>query len=251
MNKILAIILFVCFAVCGKTQPILQAEAGYWQFPTIDRIFQTYELAHPWNDVSIQPLGIGAGVAAGWNQNIFAPRGLQALGTLHYRYQATSWSRASLPLIAGYHAASIEIKVRSHPRCLLQEVQNTGPLGTRWYVQFGGGYGWNLPFAKKYGERVSIHNDERYRSISGQFYAVAGTGWHAITIGSYVLTLETNLSWFPRFSLEGLATAVLGHNEPGLAETAINSLLLQGCLRITRLKKSNNWWDRPRSGDKT
>lgn len=245
MKQSWIILLFACFAYSGMSQPIVQAEAGYWQFPVIDRIFQAYQLAHPWDDVSIRPLGFGAGIAAGWNQEIFTPRGLQALGTIHYRYQATSWSRASLPLIAGYHSTSIEVLLRSHPRCLLQDVQETGPLGTRWYIQLGGGHAWNLPFASKYSERVTIQNEERYRSISRQFYAVAGTGWHALTIGSYVLTLESTLSWFPQFSLNGMATAVLGHNEPSLSETAKNCFLLQGCLRFTRLKKTNNWWEKP------
>jgi hypothetical protein len=249
MKQILFITLFVFITLYGKSQPIVQAEAGYWQFPVIDRVFQAYQLAHPWNESSVQPLGLSAGVAAGWNQNIYALRGLQALGTIHYRYQSTSWSRISMPLIAGYHSASIEMLMRSHPRCLLQDAQNTGPLGTRWYIQLGGGYAWNLPFAKKYGERVTIHNDERYHSISGQFHGIVGTGWHALTIGHYVVTLESTLSWFPQFSLDGMATAVLGHNEPRLAETAQNSLLLQGCLRFTRLKKSSNWWEQPRSSE--
>ena len=245
MKQLMHIAFFLLIAAAGSSQPIVQAEVGYWQFPVIDRIFQAYQLAHPWNDASPQPLGISAGMAAGWNQKLYDPRGLQALGTIHYRYQATSWSRSSVPLLAGYHSATCELLLRSHPRCVVQDVQNTGPLGTRWYIQLGGGYAWNLPFAKKYGERVSIQNDERYRSISSQFYGVVGTGWHALTIGPYVVTLESTLSWFPQFSLEGMATAVLGHNEPRLSEKAQNSLLLQGCLRFTRLKKSNNWWEQP------
>jgi hypothetical protein len=247
----LAILLWVILGHASLAQPVAQLEAGYWQFPAIDRIFQAYQLAHPWSTSSIQPMGIAAGIGGGWNQALFAPRGLQALGLVHYRYQTTSWNGQYPSLIAGFHQVSAEILLRSHPRCLVKEVQNTGPLGTRWYVQLGSGYAWNLPFARKYGEQVNIHSDEKYRDVSGQFYCTGGTGWHAFTIGTYVLTLESTVGWFPQFSLDGFATAVLGHNESNLAETAKNSLFAQACIRLTRLKKNANWWDRPRSGDKS
>ncbi len=247
----LTIIVWLILHYVSLAQPVVQLETGYWNFPVADRIFQAYQLAHPWSATTIQPLGMAAGIGGGWNQPLFASRGLHALGLVHYRYQTTSWNGHQPSLIAGFHNASAEILFRTHPRCFLKEVQNTGPLGTRWYVQIGSGYSWTLPFARKHGEQVSIHNDEKYRDVSGQFYCSGGTGWHALTIGSYVLTVESNVGWFPRFSLNGLATAVLGHNETGYSETAINSLLIQGCLRITRLKKSNEWWERPRGSEKT
>jgi hypothetical protein len=232
-------------------QPVLQVEGGYWHFPVIDEIFQAYKLAHPWTDKKVEPLGIGAGLAIGWNQQIFAPRGLHAIGLAHYRYQATALQNSSAPLHAGFHQTCAELLIRSHPRCLLKDVQQTGPLGTRWYIQLGGGYSWNLPFASKYGEQVYINNNEKYRSISGQMHLTSGTGWHALTIGSLIITLETTLTWYPRFELDSFATAVLGHNEPSFSETAYNSMLIQGHLRLTYRKKSKNWWDAPRSGDKS
>lgn len=252
MKRIELIILLLCnLLLMSHAQPVAQLEGGYWHFPVIDEIFQAYQLAHPWEKESISPVGYGVGIGLGWNQNVYAPRAIQALGLAHYRYQSTALKHEYKSLTAGFHSASMEVLLRSHPRCFMQEVQNTGPLGTRWYIQLGGGYMWNLPVAWKYGERVNIQLDEPYRAVSGQFYASAGTGWHAITIGSYILTLESTANWFPRFSLDGFATAVLGHNEPNLPETAVNSLFLQVSMRITRLKKSNNWWDAPRSGDKS
>jgi len=250
-NSALIAILIIMQRYAVLAQPVAQVEGGYWQFPVIDEIFRSYQLAHPWENTTPQPIGYAAGIGLGWNQNLFAPRALQALGMVHYRYQATSLKAEQKPLTAGFHSASAEVLLRSHPRCLLQEVQNTGQLGTRWYLQLGGGYMWNLPVARKYGQRVNIQLDTPYRAVTGQFYSTFGTGWHALTIGSYILTLETTVNWFPRFTLDGFATAVLGHNEAGLAETAQNSFLVQACLRITRLKKSDNWWDKPRAGDKS
>jgi hypothetical protein len=235
----------------AMAQPVAQVEAGYWHFPIIDDIFRTYQLAHPWSNAEVAPIGMGLGVAAGWNQRLFAPRSLHAIGLVHYRHQTTSWKNSSVPLKAGFHSAELEVLIRSHPRCLTQDVQNTGPLGTRWYVQLGGGYNWNVPFARKYGERVTIANDKRYSSVSGQLSASAGTGLHAFTIGSLIFTLETTVTWFPRFTLDGFATAVLGHNETSLPEEALNCMLLQGNIRITHQKKTKNWWDAPRSGDKS
>jgi hypothetical protein len=232
-------------------QPVAQLEAGYWHFPIIDKILRAYDLAHPWTAANVAPTGIGAGVALGWNQKIYAPRGLHAIGLAHYRYQSTSLKNAALPLRAGFHQACAEILIRSHPRCLLKDVQQTGPLGTRWYIQLGGGYSWNIPFASKYGERVYVTNSQKYRNVTGQTHLTGGTGWHAISLGPLIVTLESTLTWYPHFSLDSFATAVLGHNEPRLSETARNSLLVQGQLRFTYRKKSKNWWDAPRTGDKS
>ena len=246
----ITVVLVMCLAQ-AMAQPVAQVEAGYWHFPIIDDIFRTYQLAHPWSNAEVSPLGLGLGVAAGWNQRLFAPRSLHAIGLVHYNHQTTSWKNNNVPLKAGFHHAGLEVLIRSHPRCVIQDVQNTGPLGTRWYVQLGAGYGWNLPFARKYGERVEVANDERYFSVSGQFSTSAGTGIHAFSIGSIIFTLESTVTWFPRFALDDFATAVLGHNEPSLPEEARNCLLLQGHIRLTHRKKSKNWWDAPRSGDKS
>jgi hypothetical protein len=36
-----------------------------------------------------------------------------------------------------------------------------------------------------------------------------------------------------------------------LSEVAVNCLLAQATLRVTLGKKTKNWWDAPRSGDKS
>lgn len=232
-------------------QPVAQIEAGYWHFPVIDQIFRTYQLSHPWVETEVTPIGLSTGIGLGWNQEIFSPRGLHAIGLIHYQFQTTSLKNSSIPISAGFHQASAEILMRSHPRCLYKDVQQTGPLGTRWYIQLGGGYSWNLPFAAKYGEHVYLSNDEKYRSITSQVHGTGGTGWHAFSVGSIIFTLESTVTWYPRFTLDSYATAVLGHNEPALTETARHSFLFQGHLRITYRKNSKNWWDTPRSGDKS
>lgn len=243
--------LFIGVAFCADGQLVGQGEIGYWQLPQINRVLRAYQLAHPWQNTSVAPIGLSAGIAAGWNQKIFAPRGLHALGLIHYRHQTTSWNSASIPLKAGFHSTGIEILIRSHPRCLVQDVQETGPLGTRWYIQLGTIYNWNLPFVKKYGERVTIGNNQPYRNITSQLGISGGTGFHAFNIGSSIFTFETNLTWFPQFELDQFATAVLGHNEARLPSMDRNCFLLQGHIRVTIQKKNNNWWDAPRRGDKS
>jgi hypothetical protein len=241
----------VLFSSICAAQPVAQLEAGYWHFPSIDHIFRTYNLSHPWSDSEVAPISMSSGFALGWNQKVYAPRGVHAIGLVHYRYQSNTLQRSSSPIRAGFHQVCTELLIRTHPRCFVKEVQQTGPLGTRWYIQLGAGYSWNLPFASKYGEKVYVANDERYRSISGQFHLSGGTGWHAFTIGPLAVTIESTVSWYPKFTLESFPTAVLGHNQPGLSETNRNSFLLQGHIRFTYLKKSKNWWDAPRGGDKS
>ncbi len=251
MRQLFSIAFVIILTRSVVAQPVAQIEAGYWRFPVLDHVFRTYQLSHPWVKSEVAPIGLSTGIALGWNQEIFAPRGLHALGLVHYRHQTTSLQNSAIPIRAGFHQACTELLIRSHPRCLIKDVQQTGPLGTRWYIQLGGGYSWNLPFAMKYGEQVYINNTEKYRSISGQMHFTSGTGWHALTIGSLIVTLESTLTWYPRFTLDSFATAVLGHNEPALSETARNTMLIQGHIRFTYRKKSKNWWDAPRSGDKS
>jgi len=251
MKQALLIITMLFITTMVSAQPVAQIETGYWHFPSIDQIIRMYNVAHPWDDSEVTPITMSTGAAFGWNQKLYAPRSLHALGLAHYRYQSTSFNRSAIPLRAGFHQVSAEILIRSHPRCLVKDVQQTGPLGTRWYLQIGGGYSWNMPFAKKYAERVYIANKEKYRNISGQIHVVAGTGWHAFTIGSLAITLESTVTWFPKFKLDSFETAVLGHSEPVLKEAAPNTLLMEMHLRFTYLKKSKNWWDTPRGGDKS
>jgi len=251
MKRYLIAIAFLVHVVACIAQPIVQVDVGYWHFPVIDNIFKTYQLAHPWSTQEIKPIGIGSSISAGWNQRLLASRGLQAIGLVQYSYQATEWKNSGQALVAGFHTGGFNFSLRSHPRCLYKEVQNTGPLGTRWFIELGSGYSWNFPFARKWDERVSISNQQPYRSISGQFNARLSSGWHALTVGPAIITLEGGLTWFPRFELEGFATAVLGHNEPVLSEVAVNCLLAQATLRVTLGKKTKNWWDAPRSGDKS
>jgi hypothetical protein len=251
MKRLSSFALWMMFTIVAEAQPAAQLEGGYWHFPAVDDIFRTYNLSHPWNDSEVSPISMSSGCAFGWNQKVYTPRGLHSLGLLHYRYQSNHFQRASIPIRAGFHQLCAELSIRTHPRCFLKDVQQTGPLGTRWYIQLGAGYSWNLPFASKYGEKVYVSNNNPYRNISGQFHFAAGTGWHAFTIGSLVVTLESNLSWYPRFTLESFPTAVLGHNEARLPEYARHSFLWQGHVRFTYLRKSKNWWDVPRGGDKS
>ena len=241
----------IFLATLARSQPVIQVESGYWHFPLIDDIVQTYQFSHPWNEETIVPLGISAGAAAGWNQQVYAPRGLHALGLVHYRYQTTAWESSSNALTAAFHTLSADIHLRTHPRCLFKQVQNTGPMGTRWYVQLGGGMEWNLPLAVKHGEKVTLAGNAPYTTISRNLKIAMSSGWHTLSIGPLILTLEAGASFYPQFRLEGFATAINGHNEMQLAEVAKNVWLMQGAIRLTYSKAKKNWWDAPRQGDKS
>lgn len=232
-------------------QPMIQLEGNYWHMPELDKVLQAYNFAHPWQSISLVPIGQSYSLSAGWNQSLYAPRAIHAIGLVHYGYQTTRIESPSSALTAGFHTAGISALIRTHPKCIVKKVQSAGPLGTRWYLQMGGGYLWNMPFAFKHGQRVMLRDKDSYRSVSGNFRFSAGTGWHALTIGPLILTLEANAIWMPKFKLEGFATAVMGHNELNLTESTRNAWMLQGGMRLTWGKLRKNWWDEPRSGDKS
>jgi hypothetical protein len=252
MIKSITIALINCLWIAAvQAQPLFQLDGQYWRMPAIDKIIQSYNLGHPWQTKKIAPIGQSYGISAGWNQPIYAPRAFQAIALINYRYQTTQIESNVSTLVAGFHMGGISAHLRSHPRCLIKKVQETGPLGTRWYVQCGGGYQWNLPFARKHGERVTLYEDEPYRSISGGWQLSIGTGWHALSIGRVILTFDANAYWLPSLELNGFARAIQGHNELQLSERAQNVWMLQGGLRFTWSKMRKNWWDEPRHGDKS
>lgn len=246
----IALLLSIAFESM-HAQALMQLDAQYWQMPAIDRLIQSYNLGHPWQTQQIRPIAQSYGISVGWNQSIYNPRAFQGIALLDYRYQTTQIESNVSTLVAGFHMAGASIHLRSHPRCLVKKVQDAGPLGTRWYLQCGGGYQWNMPFARKHGERVTLYEDEPYRSISGSMFLSAGSGWHAFTIGSLVLTLDANAMWYPQLQLDGFARAIQGHNELQLSERAQNVWIVQGGLRLTWSKMRANWWDMPRQGDKS
>jgi hypothetical protein len=232
-------------------QPLLQASGSYWHMPVLDELIQTYNLARPWQATQIHPIGQAYSLAAGWNQSIYAPRAIQGIATLEYSFQNTLIESPSQTFRAGFHATSAMIYVRSHPKCLTTKIQSAGPLGTRWYVEIGSGWQWNMPYVRKHGTPVSIHDGEPYGSLSSNFVAYTGTGWHALTIGSLVLTLHGGVRWNPSLELNDFATAIQGHNETGLVDSQSNVWLFQGGIRLTWSSMRKNWWDEPRKGDKS
>lgn len=250
--RIITLLVLTMLAHCSmKSQPLVQLEGNYWHMPVLDNVIQAYNFAHPWETVQLVPIGQSYSLSAGWNQSLYAPRAIHAIGLVHYGYQTTRIESPSALLTAGFHTAGLSAMIRTHPKCLVKKVQSAGPLGTRWYLQVGGGYLWNMPFAFKHGQRVTLHDTDPYRAVSGNVRLSLGTGWHALTIGSFILTLEANALWMPQFTLDGFATAVMGHNQLALDETAYNAFMLQGGLRLTWGKLQKNWWDEPRKGDKS
>ncbi len=248
---LISVAILLCQTLTGFGQPMLQASGSYWHMPVLDELIQSYNFAHPWQETEIHPLGQAYSLGAGWNQSIYAPRALHAIGIVEYSFQNTLIDSPSSTFRAGFHAASVLAYVRTHPKCLTTKIQSSGPLGTRWYLELGGGWQWNMPYVKKHGIAVTIYDDKPYRSISSNFVATAGTGWHALTIGSLVLTLHGGVRWNPSLHLEQFATAIQGHNETRLSDSQDNVWLFQGGIRLTLSSLRKNWWDEPRRGDKS
>ncbi|MFN5620211.1 MAG: hypothetical protein ACK478_02820 [Flavobacteriales bacterium] len=251
MKARLLIAIACMLSLAINAQPLLQATGSYWHMPVLDELIQTYNIAHPWQETQIRPIAQAYSLAAGWNQSIYAPRAIQGIATLEYSFQNTLIESPSQTFRAGFHAASAMAYVRSHPKCLTTKIQSSGPLGTRWYLELGGGWQWNMPYVRKFGTAVTIHDGKPYRSFSSNVVAYTGTGWHALTIGSLVLTLHGGVRWNPSLHLTEFATAIQGHNETGLKNSQSNVWQFQGGIRLTWSSLRKNWWDEPRKGDKS
>jgi hypothetical protein len=151
----------------------------------------------------------------------------------------------------GFHQFELSADLRTHPKCLFKPVQNAGDLGTRFYIGIGAGFNALMPFVRNNGRSIADADDNKYRERTYAFSGQLLTGYHLMTFANIVVTSEAGINWFRSAELFDFAESVNGHNLTGMENEANNVLMLQASLRFTWLKKKSNWWDIPRSGDKS
>lgn len=232
-------------------QPTLQLQYRYLHAPEFDKIFQTYNTSRPWQEDELYPLTHGYSAVCGWNKRIQKAHEIHLLPEMGYTLFRTQCNNDGKQVSVGFHLMTVGLSVRMHPKAIIKQVQNAGPMGTRFYMSLGLNYAYLRPFVRHNHEMIQWQEDEPYKTYTTQFCSSLGAGYHLFSMGPFLFTPELSMTWFPDIELNQFAEAVNGHNTTGLLNKNDNVLMLQGGLRITLVKTKSNWWDRPRSGDKT
>ena len=245
------ILLLFGMYIPSLSQPTLKLQYSYLHAPEFDKIFQTYNTSRPWQKDQLYPLTHGYAGILGWNWRVQKAHEIHLLPQLGYTRFATQVSPEGQSLVAGMHLISLGVQIRMHPKAIFKQVQNAGPLGTRFYMSLGIEYNYLRPFVRRNKKTIPWSEDEKYSTYSTQFSTSLGAGYHLFSFGQFLFTPEISVSWFPEIELNQFAEAVNGHNTTGLLNKNDNVIMLHGGLRITFVRKNKNWWDRPRTGDKT
>lgn len=257
MKYLLVIISSLWMLICAA-QPALQFSYGHLRSPEWDGIVQTYNTSRPWNGNRLEPLTHGGEVQLCYNMPLIFTRatGLNSRALhlnwkLGYARFGSTAENFNQKITAGTHHFNVLVDLRTHPRCIFKPVQNAGPLGTKFYIGIGLGFGAFMPFVKHQGQLIEIRDDKKYREPAYNFYYRFITGMNVMTIGSFAITPELGLSWHPTAELPDFAAFLNGHNLTGMNNEGSNVLIAEAGIRITYMKKKANWWDAPRSGDKS
>ncbi len=239
-------------------QPAIQMSYRYLRANNWDEIIQTYNTSRPWNNNKLEPVTHGVGAMFCWNFPLISSRSesltsraLHLNSKLGYHQFGSSAENNNIPFKAGFHQFEVSIDLRTHPKCLFKPVQNTGALGTRYYIGFGASFNALMPFVRSNGDLISNGDGEKYLERTFHFSGQFNTGYHLLMIGNTAITVEIAAIWFGHAELEAFAESVNGHNLSGMRNESTSTLMIQGALRLTLLKANKNWWDNPRSGDKS
>jgi hypothetical protein len=259
MKKGPLLLIFVLFTFgYANAQPAVQLSYRYLFSRDWDQIIQTYNSSRPWNSAKLQPITHAAGASLCWNLPVISARteGLNKR-VLHLNCKAgyhrfgVSTENYGNEFTVGFHQFDLSVDLRTHPKCLFKPVQNTGRLGTRFYIGIGAGYNAFIPFVKNDGVLISDGEGEKFRERSYAFSGQFLTGYHMLMLGNAAVSAEAGVNWFGNAELIHFAESVNGHNLTGMKNEATSVLMIQFSLRFTWIKATKNWWDNPRSGDKT
>lgn len=240
-----SILLLGCISF-ACAQPCITPTYAYLQSKDIDKILQTYNFSRPWQEEKLVPLTNGYGASFGWNWRIQESRQIHILPEIGYLQFASMATHSNRKFRVGFEQMNIGTSFRMHPKSIFKPLQTAGPLGTRWYISVGATYSFTHPFARINGEKVFWEEDLPYREWSSGFNFSFGTGYHTLQVGRCVLTAEISANWFPKLDLPDFSEIVNGHNLTDLKNEAHNAILLKGLLRVTYIRSSSNWWDKPR-----
>jgi hypothetical protein len=219
--------------------------------PEMDKTIQLYNFSRPWNEKKLTPLTHGYGATLGLNWKLHHFRQLHMVPQLGYYWYGTSAQNFDVTKSAGFHLLSFSTVFRYHPRALIKGIQVCGPLGPRWFLTTTPQFNFFMPFVRTDGELLFVEEGEKYRPIKGAFSLGMGTGYHLLTVGNFIITPEISATWYPKVELTDFTEMLNGHNVTGIDNEFKNMFLFQGYIRLTWIRPNTDWWDRPRSGDKS
>lgn len=251
MHHIFSLFVIIMINISSHAQPTFLIQYRYLHAPEFDKIFQTYNTSRPWHENDIYPLTHGYSGTFGWNLRIQKAHEIHFLPEISYTRFDTRTKNLGEEINAGFHDISLGTSIRMHPKAIIKQVQNAGPMGTRFYMSLGLRYHYLKPFVRKSKEPLEWREEERYKTHATQFSTTLGAGYHLFSFGQFLFTPEISVTWYPDIELNQFAEAVNGFNTTGLLNKNDRVFTFNGGLRVTYVKKKNNWWDRPRTGDKT
>ena len=219
--------------------------------PEMDKTIQLYNFSRPWNEKKLTPLTHGYGATLGLNWKLHHFRQLHMVPQLGYYWYGTSAQNFDVTKSAGFHLLSFSTVFRYHPKALIKGIQICGPLGPRWFLTTTPQFNFFMPFVRTDGELLFVEEGEKYRPIKGAFSLGMGTGYHLLTVGNFIITPEISATWYPKVELTDFTEMLNGHNVTGIDNGFKNMFLFQGSIRLTWIRPNTDWWDRPRSGDKS
>lgn len=244
MIRALSSLLMLGCGCCSllNAQYFFSAGSSMLHVPDWDRTIQYYNLAQTWTDDDVLPLQYGYHGGFGMTYLLFDKP--QVFFTPQLRY--TRWATSNTSTHLAVHQLTIGPELRFNPRALLFGVKSAGPLGPRWYLGIQSGVQMWMPRIECNGKWTRYDEETPYRPITARLDIKFSTGFHSIQIGSWVLTPEISTQVVGGAELLDWSENLLGHNILGMKNKTNSGWNFAAGVIISKLKKSENWWDRPR-----
>jgi hypothetical protein len=207
-----------------------------------DKTIQIYNLATTWETEDLAPWHVGGFVSGSYSFLLWSKPQIYAVPQIRYSY----WKTGNNQLSAHLHQLTIGPEFRFNPRALLFGIESAGPLGPRWYIGLQPSLQLWMPMVKRRDSWTTYDEETPYRPLTTRFDLKFSTGFHSMTIGQWVVTPELSADWLKGTELYDWAEQIHGHNIIGLENKTNKGWNWNFGLILTRLKKSSQWWDRPR-----
>ncbi|MEN9639367.1 MAG: hypothetical protein RLZZ262_1235 [Bacteroidota bacterium] len=225
-----------------NAQYYISAGSSMLHVPDWDRVVHYYNLARTWDEEDLLPLQYGYHAGGGMTFLLMEKR--QVFFTPQIRY--TRWSTRNPTTQLALHHLTIGPEIRFNPRALLFGVKSSGPLGPRWYIGIQSGLQLWMPRIYRHDEWIVYDEETAYRPISPRIDLKISTGFHCYQIGRWIVTPEISAQLVRGAELYDWSENLLGHNIIGMKNRASSGWNFSAGLIFSHLKKSENWWDRPR-----
>jgi hypothetical protein len=243
VKQIFILCAFALVATSSQSQYFFSAGTAYLHAPDWDRVIHTLNKSTTWETDGVRPLDWAWQLGGGWNFLLFEKPQVFLTPQVRYTRWASSNSRVDLAL----HQLSIGSEIRFNPRALLFGVKSAGPLGPRWYMGMQPGIQMWMPTIAKNNEWLTNEDESNYHPLAVKFDWRLSTGYHFMSIGAFVATVEIQAQWIKGAELYDWTENLLGHNIVQMNNRLQKGWVLGASFLFTHVKKSENWWDRPRA----